>query len=408
MQNNGIHENLIEIIDYKLCGELPNPFVFYNGEKVTTKEDWEKRRKEIYETTINLQYGKMPPAPEFLEVEPIYLGGKGLPNSYRITTGTKKNPFSFIMYVYKAKASDLAPAVITGDLCFKYAFDKEYINTFIDNGVNLVLFNRTELAPDVAGYNIDVLKSGTNEKEFAKEVLARLSSEGAVGPLKKAYPDYDFGSVAAWGWGYSRCVDALEILGNVDMNAIVFTGHSRGGKAAALAGAVDERAAIVNPNASCSGGYGSYRIKIKAKREDGEIAESEPLSNVFHHFPCWLGAGMKKYIDKEEEIPFDSHYLKALVAPRVLFVSEAASDIMANPVGSYQTTKAAQEVFKFLGCEKNLIWHFRKGDHYQNIEDITRLVNVIKHFKNGEELSQNFFRKPFGEMPEAYSWKRPE
>ncbi|MBE6750222.1 MAG: hypothetical protein E7560_03575 [Ruminococcaceae bacterium] len=408
MKDNGIHENLIEILDYKLCGELPNPFVFENGEAVKTKEDWAKRREEIYETTINLQYGKMPPKPEFLEVEPICLGGIGSPSSYRITTGTRANPLSFIMYVYKANASELAPAVVTGDLCFKYAFDKEYINTFIDNGINLVLFNRTELAPDVAGYNIDGLKSGTNEKEFAKEVLGRLTNEGTTGPLKKTYPDYDFGSVAAWAWGYSRCVDALEILGNVDMDTIVFTGHSRGGKAAALAGAVDERAAIVNPNASCSGGYGSYRIKIKAKTESGEIEESEPLSNIYRHFPTWLGSGMKKYIDKEQEIPFDSHYLKALVAPRVLFVSEAASDIMANPVGSYQTTEAASEVFKFLGCEQNLIWYFRKGDHYQNYEDIAQLVNVIKHFKEGKELNQNFFRKPFGEMPEAFSWKCPK
>ena len=54
-------------------------------------------------------------------------------------------------------------------------FDKEYINTFIDNGINLVLFNRTELAPDIAGYNIDGLKNGTNEKE-----LAKLAEQGDV------------------------------------------------------------------------------------------------------------------------------------------------------------------------------------------------------------------------------------
>ena len=37
------------------------------------------------------------------------------------------------------------------------------------------------------------------------------------------------------------------------MSCVTFTGHSRGGKTAALAGVLDERAAIVNPNETCAG-----------------------------------------------------------------------------------------------------------------------------------------------------------
>jgi hypothetical protein len=117
---------------------------------------------------------------------------------------------------------------------------------------------------------------------------------------------------------------------------------------------------------------------------------------------------MEQYIDNEENIPFDSHYLKALVAPRVLFVSEAASDIMANPVGTYQTTEAANEVYKFLGCEENLIWHYRYGGHAQLVKDINQLVAVIKHVQNGEPLNDEFFIRPFKEIPPAYSWKCPK
>lgn len=53
---------------------------------------------------------------------------------------------------------------------------------------------------------------------------------------------------------------------------------------------------------------------------------------------------MKNYIGRENELPFDTHFLKALVAPRILFVSEAAGDIWANPIGSWMTTEAAKEV----------------------------------------------------------------
>ncbi len=402
-----VHEDLIQIKKYELLGELPDPFVFDDGTRMTSAEDWSRRRAEIYKTAIELQYGTMPPEPEFLTVEPMYLGGVGVPNSYRITTGRKECPINFNMYIFKADTKEPAPAVISGDLCFKYGFDREYVDTFLNNGINLVLFNRTELAPDIAGYNIAKLRKNSGEAKLAREILDGLENGNCLGQVKRAYPDYTFGAVGAWAWGYSRCVDALELLGNVDMGMIAFTGHSRGAKTAALAGALDERAAIVNPNATCSGAYSGYRINIEAKTESGEIKESEPLSNIFYHFPAWLGAGMREYIGREDELPFDSHYLKAMVAPRVLFVSEAASDIMANPVGSYQTTEAAGEIFRALGCEDKLIWYFRSGIHSQTVEDVEQLVNVIRHVKYGEALNDKFFKLPFKAPVPAYKWKCP-
>ncbi len=407
MENREIHEDLIKIEKYELLGELPDPFVFNDGTRLTDPADWPRRRPEIYRDAIELQYGTMPPAPEFLTVEPIYLGGRGSLNSYRVITGTHAHPVCFTMYIFKARCKEKAPAVISGDMCFISAFRESYVAALVDNDINFVTFNRTELAPDVALYNLNGLEKESGEYKEGMRIYEGLDGGNCGGQLKEAYPEYTFGAVGAWAWGYSRCVDALEILGNVDMDLLVFTGHSRGGKTAALAGALDERAAIVNPNATCSGGYSSYRINIEAVTEDGSIKKSEPLSNIFHHFPSWLGQGMKEYIGREQELPFDAHHLKAMVAPRVLFVSEAASDIMANPVGSYQTTEAAAEVFKFLGCEQNLLWYFRRGGHGQTVEDLCQLVNVIKHVKDGEPLNDRFFKLPFRPMAPAYSWKCP-
>lgn len=403
-----IHENLIEITKYELLGKLPDPFTFEDGSKVNTAEDWEKRRGEIYKSAVELQYGSIPPKPEVIEVEPLYLGAPGKPSGYRVTVGKAEKKLSFKMVLFRAR-SQKAPAVISGDLCFQYAYDKDYISTFTDSDINLVLFDRTELAPDIAEYNLKNLKTTeTFEYEAGRKVLDVLENGSCGGALKEIYPDYTFGAVGAWAWGYSRCVDALEILGNVDTDFIVFTGHSRGGKTAALAGAIDERAKIVNPNASCAGGYGSYRIKIEAINESGKRQISEPISNIFRVFPSWMGQDLKAYVDREAELPFDAHYLKALVAPRILFVSEAASDIWANPVGSYQTTEAASEVYKFLGCEENLLWYFRRGEHYQKIEDISQLVNIINHVRYGEALNDKFGKLPFKKPEKAYDWKCPE
>ncbi|MBQ2935952.1 MAG: hypothetical protein IJD96_06955 [Lachnospiraceae bacterium] len=405
MKESKIHESSPFITKYELIDKLPNPFIFSDGTKVETVEDWKRRREEIFEAAVTLQYGTMPPEPEIFEVEPYYFGGPGWPNCYRITSGTRANPVIFTMTVFKADTKEKVPAVIDGDHCFGYVYDKEYIRTFLDRGIHLVMFNRTELAPDIAQYNQRDMLPETYESKAAQKIYHEVITKNCGGQLKRAYPDCTFGAVGAWAWGYLRCVDALEKLGFADMNLIAFTGHSRGGKAAALAGVLDERAAIVNPNATCQGAYGSYRINIEVKEGDGSIETSEPLSNIFHHFPTWLGPEMKEYIGREKELPFDSHYLKALVAPRILFVSESADDILANPVGSYQTTEAAAEVFKFLGCEENLLWYFRKGKHSHSIEDVEQLVNIIKHVQTGQPLNDKFFQLPFQGLERAYDWK---
>ena len=382
-------EKLIQITEFDLLGKLPDPFLFNDGSRVKAAADWPKRREEIYDSAITLQYGTMPPEPEFVEVFPLYRGGKGKLNCFQIRTGRKEKPVQFTMTVILPKEGEGPyPAVITGDQCFPYAYDKEYINAFIDHDIALVLFNRTELVPDVNNY------------------------PERLGQLYDTYPEYTFGALGAWAWGYSRCVDALEQIGEgiVDMSCIAFTGHSRGGKTAALAGALDERAAIVNPNATCAGACGCYRLHLKALTEDGKEERSETLKDMNQNFPFWLGEGMKAFDDREEELPFDAHFLKAMVAPRVLFVSEAASDIWSNPVGSWLTSEAAKEVYKLFDKEENLLWYFRSGYHYQNYEDLGQLVNIIRHVKYGEPLNDKFYQLPFeaAEAVEAYDWKCPE
>ena len=66
-----------------------------------------------------------------------------------------------------------------------------------------------------------------------------------------------FAALAVWGWGHGVVLNALDQLGLVDMDKVVATGHSRGGKAALCAGLYDDRVAITAPNSSGTGGTGS-------------------------------------------------------------------------------------------------------------------------------------------------------
>lgn len=406
-----MYEGLIRITDYELAGELPDPFLLEDGSRVETAEDWELRRKEIYESAVRLQYGDVPPRPELVTVTPLYTPGFGDVNSFRIIAGTKERQLSFVMQLRLPKRSasgELPPVVVIGDMCFEYMFNKEYLSVFLDNGIALATFNRTEIAHDLTESDLNSFDEFTNMQKMIKSELDKNRDGGRFGPIYDVYPNRDFGSIAAWAWGYSRCVDALEQIGLTDMSCIAFSGHSRGGKTAILAGVLDERAAIVNPNETCAGGCSCYRLNIKAICEDGIERESERGGRLTSAFPLWMGSKLANYAGREADLPFDSHYLKALVAPRVLFVSEAASDIWGNPVGTWQTSEAAKEVYKFLGCKENLLWYFRRGTHYHEIEDVEQLVNVIKHVKYGEPLNDKYFKKPFADVEPAYSWRAPE
>ena len=87
------------------------------------------------------------------------------------------------------------------------------------------------------------------------------------------------------------------------------------------------------------------------------------MDDIVRAFPDWMGPDLPAYAGRAAQLPFDEHALNALVAPRVLFDSEAQSDIWANPLGAYQSNIAAREVYRFLGVEENLLWYWREGYH---------------------------------------------
>src|SRR5260221_10071335 len=42
--------------------ELPDPFVFNDGSRLKSPDDWTRRRKELVDLTLTYEYGALPPA----------------------------------------------------------------------------------------------------------------------------------------------------------------------------------------------------------------------------------------------------------------------------------------------------------------------------------------------------------
>jgi hypothetical protein len=343
---------------------LPDLFRFENGAHVRRREDWRARRQELLDAIVPLQYGGLPPAParsrgETLHASPVARLNGARNITCRVVTGPDRS-FSFILNLLAPAGEGPFPVVITGDACWRYVTD-EIAGEVLRRGNVLAQFNRVELAADIP--NAD--------------------RTTGIYPL---YPEATFGALAAWAWGYHRCIDVLEQMEFVDRTRIAVVGHSRGGKASLLAGATDERIALTAANDSGCGGAGCYRR---------QGLDSETLADIVKRFPYWFGPRFGEYIGRESELPFDQHFLKAAVAPRLLLTTEALGDLWANPTGAWETHVAARAVYRFLGVEERIgIW-YRAGGHAHTQADWETLLDFMDWHFGGRQPQLRYDRDPF-------------
>ncbi len=365
-------------------GELPDPFSLPGGGRISTRNEWSERSKAWRDMIINMEYGGLPTRPMATQIETLcHSSARRLPGeprlwTYRIHCLGGKMPFSFCVKIIFPKTPEKLPAIINGDGCW-WNIPDEVVGRIVESGCALVLFNRTEMAEDL-GYENVPNKTKRN------------------GGLYDVYPGKTFGAIAAWAWGYHRCVDLLYELPFIDKEHIAISGLSRGGKTTLVAAATDERITLVNDTASCAGGSAAFRYV-------GDGGETLDIINVF---PSWFGPGLRPYLGREQDIPFDQHCLLATLAPRPLLLTYALDDRWSNPEGMVQCAWAAKEVYSFLGVQDNLAFHFRSGGHAQTPDDWNVLLDFIAWKWQGEKPKAPYDKHPYKHLRPAFSWKAPK
>ena len=125
-------------------------------------------------------------------------------------------------------------------------------------------------------------------------------------------------------------------------------------------------------------------------------------------FPFWFGSGLRAYLDRESDIPFDQHCLLASIAPRNLLVTYASDDRWSNPEGMVQSVWAASEVYRFLGVPDDIAFHLRKGEHSHAPEDWDVLLDFVGWKWFGKNPHADYNSHPYTHLEPAFSWKAPE
>ena len=170
-------------------------------------------------------------------------------------------------------------------------------------------------------------------------------TQGIIGLVNKGQPRKpdDWGALRAWAWGASRALDYFETDKAVDAKQVGIEGHSRWGKATAVAMAYDERFAVAYVSSSGEGGAKVHR------RNWGELVENVAASNEYH----WMAGNFLKYAGplNWNDMPVDSHELVAMCAPRPVFLSAGATngDGWVDAKGTFLAGVGAGPVYKLLG-----------------------------------------------------------
>ncbi|HEY2376398.1 MAG TPA: GDSL-type esterase/lipase family protein [Gemmatimonadaceae bacterium] len=344
---------------------LPDALTLENGQRVTTRALWARRRAELVEDFEREVYGRVPknvpkitwqvvatdtgsiggrrvigkelmghvdntafpaiavdiplvlvlpadvkaPVPLMIMFRPGTLAqalGRPAP------TGTRPNPFS-------------PPPPSPGD-------DAPATEQLITDGWGFALLNPTSVQAD-------------NGAGLTRGII------GLVNKGQPRTPD-EWGALRAWAWGASRVLDYLETDRAVNAKHVGILGVSRYGKGALVAMAFDTRFAAVLIGSSGEGGAKLHR------RNWGEAVESLTGTGEYH----WMAGNFLKYGASEasfgsktpDDLPVDSHELLALCAPRLTFVSygvpEKGDAKWLDHQGSFMAAVAAQPVFRLLGA----------------------------------------------------------
>ena len=359
---------------------LQDPFLMHDGKRVSSLEEWKKQRQYIKAMLKYYQYGEMPSAPQHVVVTETsstkILNGTAEQKLYVMTLSRNGKSLDFHFGLIKPKGEGPFPIIIKNDREINLV--PEEINMeAMERGYIMCQYVRTDLSLD-----LNNLETTRNSGVFM------------------LYPEYDWGTIAAWAWGYQLLIDFFEMTDFVDIEKVVVTGHSRGGKTAFCGGIYDERIAITAPNSSGLGGTASHRY-FELGQDEQTIGHAS-IANKH-----WWTDEYFKLAGFETRIPFDTHFGKAVIAPRAFFNAHALQDYWANPFGTHITHVAAKKIYKWLGAEENIKMHWRTGGHAQGVTDWIALLDFCDFYFFNKNVESRFDIDPYPTIKIPVYWKVP-
>lgn len=412
----GVDSNIDEsrVPDYT----LPDPRVKPGGSPIETVAQWETYRSELVDLMAREMYGRLPELlrkagnhPDFVtfsvqELSGDAFNGKAIRRQIIIefhepVSNAIKQTVSLLVYIPR-HVSKPCPAFVglnfqgnhtvcdDPNICMPAvesgksesgkalaergsASSRWPIERILDSGFAIATAYYAQIVPD---RNITPDSYGPP----TEGIFSLYSSYSAEQPR----PRDEWGFISAWAYGLSRILDYLETDRDIDGARVAVIGHSRLGKTALWASALDSRFAMVISNDSgCGGAALNYR----------EFGERVLLHNTVR--PYWFCLNWQKYGNAVTSMPFDSHTLIALQAPRPVYVASATQDPNADPRGEFLALVHAQGVYDLYGLKGVVdapISLTRSADNQISLPDPNQSIgsHLRYHIREGKHDIQLF------------------
>jgi len=337
--------------------EMPDLLTMFDGTKVTTKAEWEAKRKpELKGLFQEVMYGRYPAVMTdvqgtVLHEDKAAFGGKGTLREVAVKVTSDSPPVHLLVVTPNGVAGKVPVFLglmfggnhhVTDDPKVRVTDAWTYPaqpGTVKDKANPEGRGKSKETWPVEAilarGYAVAVFYAGEVIPDNPKvrgglaDIVTPKSDEPAA-----------TGTVMAWAWGAHRMIDYLVTLPELDAKKIAVVGHSRLGKATIVAAAFDDRVALAIPSqAGCGGTAPDRRANPK----------SEPLARINAAFPHWFSGNFKAFSEAADKLPFDQHALVALCAPRPVLFTNATDDQWADPAGQFEVLRAANPAYALYG-----------------------------------------------------------
>jgi endo-1,4-beta-xylanase len=386
--------------DLPSVNTLPDPFTFLNGSKVRTAADWDRRRAEIKDLAQYYEFGYMPPRPQAVTAMSTDNPGGALRSrsiALTVQDGGRTASFTPVLFL---PPTGTAPYPVIVQLDFRSSPNAVPNRAFTQAGY-AVLSIPTSDSPSMGNPGV-ASDDGNHTGAFYALYPYTLDRDGN-----------DRGVLLAWAWGASRGVDGLEYLAThdpsyanlLDLKKLVVTGFSRWGKAALVAGFLDDRFQVTAPGGSGSGGAAPYRYDSFGNRPFrsapfgnvypwGRSTGAETLGDHVRHQTHNSNEMIRRFLNDitpaaveprmyrtstwgyGERLPFDHHEVIAAIAPRAVVIANTNADYADNAEGDGIGYEGAKPVYAFLGAPKNLALDISMGGGGHSLKP-SQAANIV-------------------------------
>lgn len=386
------------------------------GEKINSVEQWENRRKEIKFHLQDKIFGYFPIGLQVEFKTVLESNLKSIEAKYKHveisfpTLGTNRKIHLGLFYPKDIGQKKL-PVFLTLNKCGNHTLVTDESIPVNEGLPHHAVYCEGKTRGSLKdSYPVDqILEAGYIFATFDKSDMdadnASLTEDGIKSLIQThSEPDRSWGTIASWSFGLTKAVDWLHRDPNIDTDKIIVTGHSRRGKAALLAGAMDERIDMVIPHQSGLGGTARYRRAY--------FRESAKMMTHGHFVYQWMNEphSLRHFFSKQfanwseriGRLPIDAHHVIGLIAPRPFMDVQGTRDFWAGPRSSRKMVKLARKVYRLYGVEDAPRLQIKGGDITP--ENTGR---IIQYTARTGHVANRFYWSKFIQFADSH-FKAPE